>query len=185
MWCRTARRWGVAAADAELPPRRRHALDRHLEACAACRQHQVGIERLLQAVGQLPFEASVSARVEQAVLTRARAQAREDMDDVRRRPWAYSRMIPVVASSVVGVVALVLVGGGALEPTPDVSRTSPNPQQRPDRRARSKPRIPAAPPAVLAADPDLFVDLSLLRNLDKLQHFDAIATIDQPTEDNG
>jgi hypothetical protein len=32
----------------------------------------------------------------------------------------------------------------------------------------------------LAANPELFVDLSLLRNLEKLQHFDAIAGVDPP-----
>jgi hypothetical protein len=36
--------------------------------------------------------------------------------------------------------------------------------------------VPSDPPAELAARPDLFVNLPLLRNFDKLQHYDAIQT---------
>jgi hypothetical protein len=37
--------------------------------------------------------------------------------------------------------------------------------------------VPSEPPPELAARPDLFVNLPLLRNLDKVQHYEAIQTI--------
>src|SRR5689334_17416801 len=37
---------------------------------------------------------------------------------------------------------------------------------------RAKSRVPVDPPAELASRPDLFVDLPMLRELDKMQHFD-------------
>ena len=36
--------------------------------------------------------------------------------------------------------------------------------------------MPSEPPPDLAARPDLFVDLPMLRNLDRLEHFEAIQT---------
>jgi hypothetical protein len=51
------------------------------------------------------------------------------------------------------------------------------------RRAKTPP--PDEPPPALASRPDLFVDLPVLRNLDKLRHYDSIATMedDDPTDD--
>jgi hypothetical protein len=43
---------------------------------------------------------------------------------------------------------------------------------------RAKARAPIDPPAELASRPDLFVDLPMLRELDKMQHFDSIATME-------
>ena len=45
---------------------------------------------------------------------------------------------------------------------------------------RAKSRAPVDPPAELASRPDLFVDLPMIRELEKMQHFDSIAT----TEDS-
>ena len=36
--------------------------------------------------------------------------------------------------------------------------------------------VPAEPPPELAAAPELFVDLPLLRNMEKLEHFETIRT---------
>jgi hypothetical protein len=38
--------------------------------------------------------------------------------------------------------------------------------------------VPEEPPAELASRPDLFVDLPILDNLEKMEHFDAIATME-------
>jgi hypothetical protein len=43
---------------------------------------------------------------------------------------------------------------------------------------RAKSRAPVDPPAELASRPDLFMDLPMLRELDKMQHFDTIATME-------
>jgi anti-sigma factor RsiW len=44
---------------------------------------------------------------------------------------------------------------------------------------------PAAPPPELAQAPELFVDLPILRNMDKLEHFDAILTTTIDDDDRG
>ena len=183
MWCRTARRWGVAAADAQLSPRRQQALDRHLEGCEACRQEQVEIERVLRAVDHFAqaTPTAVPPRLERAVLSQVRARAQEATAADRRAAWP-RRMVPAVASGVVGVAALWLVGSDAGRSGTEPPNAQP-PARRPDRVARSKPSVPPTPPPALLSDPELFVDLTLLRNLDKLQHFDAIATVDPSPED--
>ncbi len=56
---------------------------------------------------------------------------------------------------------------------------------RPPRRFA---KLPAEPPAKLAEAPDLFVDMSIIRNLDKLTHFEAIQTTtldDEPATPDG
>jgi hypothetical protein len=55
-----------------------------------------------------------------------------------------------------------------------------------ERPARSVPP-PSEPPAELAAAPDLFVDLPILRNMEKLEHFEAISTttLDDGDQSNG
>jgi hypothetical protein len=52
--------------------------------------------------------------------------------------------------------------------TPRVDPPPSDPSRRPD--------LPSEPPPELASAPDLFMDLNLLRNMEKLQHYDAIET---------
>ena len=57
---------------------------------------------------------------------------------------------------------------------------------RPPRRFAEAP--PAEPPAKLAEAPDLFVDMPIIRNLDKMTHFEAIQTTtldDEPATPDG
>jgi hypothetical protein len=66
----------------------------------------------------------------------------------------------------------------AKKPAPP-TQVAQNESQRPaapQPAARKRRTLPDDPPAELAARPDLFVNLPMLRNLDKLQHFDAIQT---------
>jgi hypothetical protein len=52
--------------------------------------------------------------------------------------------------------------------------------------ARRKVKVPDEPPAELASRPDLFVDLSLLAELEKIEHFDSIAGMESdPTAPEG
>ena len=62
----------------------------------------------------------------------------------------------------------------AVLPTVDPA-TDPHRVQRALRR-RPPGGVPSEPPPDLAARPDLFVDLPMLRNLDRLEHFEAIQT---------
>ena len=48
--------------------------------------------------------------------------------------------------------------------------------------------LPAEPPAKLAEAPELFVDMPIIRNLDKMTHFEAIQTTtldDEPATPDG
>src|SRR3989442_1467438 len=53
-------------------------------------------------------------------------------------------------------------------------RGGPGALPPPRRIAKGPP--PAEPPAKLAEAPDLFVDMPIIRNLDKMTHFEAIQT---------
>ncbi len=48
-----------------------------------------------------------------------------------------------------------------------------------------RPELPTEPPPELASAPDLFMDLNLLRNMEKLQHYDAIETTTLHEQDGG
>src|SRR5213592_2767269 len=56
----------------------------------------------------------------------------------------------------------------------DAQASPPAPARPPSRVAKVPP--PAEPPAKLADAPDLFMDFPILRNMDKLRHFEAIRT---------
>ena len=57
-----------------------------------------------------------------------------------------------------------------LRPAPSAAPASPQ-------RRRVVRDVPSEPPPELAARPDLFINLPLLRSLDKVQHYEAIQTI--------
>jgi hypothetical protein len=54
-------------------------------------------------------------------------------------------------------------------PVPVPTPAAPTPE------AKHQP-VPVEPPAELAARPDLFVEMPILRNMEKLDHFEAIRT---------
>jgi hypothetical protein len=64
-------------------------------------------------------------------------------------------------------------------PRPEVHvarRAEPaRPPEEPAAAAAQEPP-PSEPPPALAAQPDLFVELPILRNMEKLDHFEAIRT---------
>ncbi len=59
----------------------------------------------------------------------------------------------------------------AARPAPSAPPARPAPRHR-----RAEPTVPSEPPPELAARPDLFVNLPILRNLERLEHYDAIQT---------
>lgn len=48
-----------------------------------------------------------------------------------------------------------------------------------------RPELPTEPPPELAAAPDLFMDLNILKNMEKLQHYEAIETTTLHDDDAG
>jgi anti-sigma factor RsiW len=170
----------IAALDGELTPRRRQALDRHLAGCAACRGELATTERVLAALDARPAEAPVSVALEQATLRRIRLAADADT----AVPWW--RRLPLPALVVATAVLVLAVGivrrtGPVPPPAPSADRVArasvpkTPPRREPQAEARRLPP-PSEPPAELVAAPDKFMNLPILRNLEKLEHFEAIQT---------
>jgi anti-sigma factor RsiW len=194
MRCRTAETWIVAARDGELTERQRRALDRHLAACGACRAEQVSLEGVLSALDALEPAAEVPARLEADVFRQVRGLAEGAAAPAWTLPPWLRRGLPAIAAT--AVVALAVVGVRSSEvtvpavhtkvavaerprvatpPAPAVAKAEP---EAPVVARRAKSRAPVDPPAELASRPDLFMDLPMLRELDKMQHFDTIATME-------
>jgi len=194
MRCRTARQWITRDLAGELSLRRVEQLGRHVERCEGCRREQVAYAALDRALGLLPVAAEMPPRLEQDTLRRVRLAA-DDADP--RPPRAVGRwlLIGAPALAATAALALALYGGVPPEtaqppaakpvgvaaakqgaaPAQVAQKAAPRPAaQQPASRKRRD--VPGDPPAELAARPDLFVNLPMLRNLDKLQHFEAIKT---------
>jgi hypothetical protein len=203
MRCRTARRWITRDLAGELTHARVERLAQHIERCEGCRREQVAYAALDRALGTLPMMTAMPSRLEQDTLRRVRLAAEEDeVRDARR----IGRWVVVTAPALVATAALVLtlrtvpppvdpdrdepaaVGEGGAVPTPAARLARrdapPAPPQPGARRRRAVDTVPSDPPADLAARPDLFVNLPLLRNFEKLEHYDAIetTTVDRPEE---
>jgi len=205
MRCGRAQQWMAAAVDGELSSRRRHTLDRHLAGCASCQQEMVSTERMLSAVAALPAEVEVPARLEQATLRRVRLLAAEEAE--RRPSWWQAVRLPMFAVATMAVLALavgIVRETGAPTGRKIDAQTAKSPAPEPatpevvaqQEQAPAPAAVPAAdPPAELALRPDLFVDMPILRNMEKLRNFDAIQTTtveddanpgaDGDEEDNG
>jgi len=181
MRCGRARKLMTAAVDGELSPGRRAALDRHLAGCPVCRGEQAVTERMLGVLDALPMAASIPERLEQATLRRVRVLAAEEEERATSARWRAWLPLPAVAIATVATLVLAI----AITPRgTDIGPSAPARQRvarvaRPSvsvREARVRPFPPVEPPPELAAAPELFVDLPLLRNLDKVKHFEAIQT---------
>jgi anti-sigma factor RsiW len=185
MRCRTAHIAIIAARDGELGARRRRALDRHLARCGSCRAEQVAIDGVLAALDRLPEDADVPARLEQDVMRRVRILATDEPRGASAWRW-WRGLAPALAAGTVAAGAILglrtMTDRDATVRTvvPGVIATR---SEAPAVARRAKSRVPDEPPAELASRPELFVDLPILRDLDKLQHFDSIATMDDDPTD--
>jgi hypothetical protein len=197
MRCQTARQWITRHLAGELTPGRIGRLERHVERCEGCRREQVAYAALERALGLLPLAATVSPRLEQDTLRRIRVAAAAP--PAPRRGWLRIA-VPALAGVAAIAVALRLTPSpsrpAAMEAerlanlvapkrteVPAIKRDAPPAPSAP--RRRREPTVPSEPPAELAARPDLFVNLPLLRNMEKLTHYDAIqtTTLDDQSED--
>jgi len=186
----------MALAD-ELSDRRSRRLTKHMEGCAGCRREWEAYTALDRVLGNLPLEAALPPRLEQVTLRNARLSETEATTS--RRRWL-GVAVPALAASAVLVVAARLSlqdtepVPAPVQATPSRTLTAP-PARVPDRATKRAPapapsavpaspqdrrvarRVPSEPPPELAARPDLFVNLPLLRNLDKVQHYEVIQTL--------
>ena len=196
MRCQTARRWITTDLAGELPAGRVRRLSRHVERCGGCQRERTAYTALDRLLGELPLEASPSPRLEQDTLRRLRLAAAGD-DAAEVRPWAW---LKVGAPALAGIAVLLLAVRAVSPPAaPDapMSRAKSRPASRPGHvatapaggqtasRRRSAGNVPSEPPAELAARPDLFVNLPVLRNMEKLQHYDAIQTTNLDEQHDG
>ena len=189
MRCARAQRLMPAAADGELVSREQDALERHVAVCATCAREMQATTSLLAVLGTLPGDAEVPARLEQETLRRVRLAADEVAAPAAWRRWFVPPM-PVLALAVVVVVALSVGllrragnlpvagrGSAQVASAPAAARPAPKVVAQASRPAPTPIEpAPAEPPPALAAAPDLFMDLPILRHMEKLQHFDAIRT---------
>jgi len=189
MRCRRAQRWMVAAVDGELAPRRRRTLEGHVAGCPECRREVAATEAVLAGVtGLARSGCEVPSHLEQATFRRVRLlAAAEEERSVARRWWAGFR-IPALAfaTAAVAIVAVELTrGAGDRRAAPSGPRAVAQAPARDQPRvvaSRERPApkvaesLPAEPPPELAAAPDLFIELPILRNMEKLEHFEAIDT---------
>jgi Putative zinc-finger len=197
MRCRRAERWMTMALAGELSDRRSQRLTEHMEGCAGCRREWEAYTALERVLGSLPLETVLPPRLEQVTLRNARL-AEAEATKTRRR-WL-GIAVPALAATAVVVVAARLSLQDT-EPVPAPAPAAPTrvltapPSRAPGRVAERAPApapsaspaapqrrrvargVPSQPPPELAARPDLFVNLPLLRNLDKVQHYEAIQTI--------
>jgi len=179
MRCGRAQKLLTAAVDGELSPGRRAALDRHLAGCPVCRAERAATQTLLDALDALPSVAAVPAALEQATLRRVRVLAAEEGERAVTSGWRSWLPLPAIALAVTAVLVLAIAisrtaddhlpASGASTPT-RVARA----HQAPSRASHEA--VPTEPPPALAAAPELFVDLPMLRKLDRVKHFEAIQT---------
>jgi Putative zinc-finger len=197
MRCGRAQRMMAAALDGALGSRQRDALGRHLAACAPCGEEMARSERLHAALAAVPTEVPVPPGLADATLRRIRAVAADE--EKRRGRWWLQLGLPALGLVAAAALAVVLldadlprverlasapvVSAPAPAPPPAQVASAPRPAPAPAARAATAPEEPATetvvpndPPPELAARPDLFIDLRLLRNLEKIEHFDAILT---------
>src|SRR5262249_9960609 len=103
MRCRRAERWMTMALAGELPGRQPDLLGQHLERCQNCRREWEAYAALDRALGTLPLEAALPARLEQVTLRRVRLA---DGAEAPKRRWRWLGLaMPALAATAVLVVA--------------------------------------------------------------------------------
>jgi anti-sigma factor RsiW len=198
MRCAQAQELMTATVDGELSPRQRGAFEAHLASCAACRDELTATERMLAALEALPMETEVPVLLEQETLRRVRIEAAEEAERRAANRWWTRLRVPAVAVTALAALVLVIVGhdegrrkaevartpAAAAKPAAeDLARARPTKAEErvaaasaPAPVAQKPKKAPSGPPPELAARPDLFMELPILRNMEKLEHFEQIET---------
>jgi hypothetical protein len=196
MRCASAQRHLTPDAGERLGSRTRVAAERHVAACAACREELRLTRALFTALDEGCAETPVPAGVEQATLRAVRIAAAEEAE---RGARGWMRWLPVPALAVAAVAAVALTAtlrsGGdvavvrpeaparlAARPAAPVAAETAPAREAPRAIARHRPvePKPVEPPQELAERPDLFIDLPILRHMEKLEHYQQIETTSGP-----
>lgn len=185
MRCQTARGWITRDLAGELSPGRAGRLAQHVEGCEGCRREQAAYAALDRMLGTLTLDGPLPPRLEQDTLRRVRLAAPDDDAPERLGVWRWLRLgAPALAGA-----AVLLLAVRAVQPPVEPATTTPLAAHgaskhaapapataQPAARRRGTGSVPSQPPPELAARPDLFVNLPVLRNMEKLQHYEAIQT---------
>src|SRR5262249_6682634 len=166
-----------------------------MDGCAGCRREWEAYTALERVLGSLPLEAALPPRLEQVTLRNARLAEAEATKS--RRRWLGVAVPTLAATAVLVVAARLSLQDTEPAPTPAPAAPTraatapraparaaerapapaPSPAPASPQRRRVARGVPSEPPPELAERPDLFINLPLLRNLDKVQHYEAIQTI--------
>lgn len=203
MRCERAQEWMTARMDGELSAWRSSRLDRHLASCATCGAEADSTSRLFEALAMLPASAPVGDRLTQDTMRAVRAVADEERACRTQQAWwqRLQLLVPMVSAAAVLALAVRTVEGPIAPPTKPEAQVANSGQagRASARDARRRPSGTTAvasvrrsplpqnqPPAELAAAPDLFVELPILLQLEKLQHFESIrtTTVDEQVPDH-
>jgi anti-sigma factor RsiW len=199
MRCRGARRSLLAALDGELGTAEREALNTHLSGCEACRTAADETARLHRALAGMAQVADPPVSLESATLRRVRGVLGEEAH--ARAGFGGGGLWWWVAAPLAATLAGVLVwrshpggapSGPALVEVPPMIAAEQRlaAGEAPNRRTEQagsrpvggtvrdeSPEAPVPPPRVAEAL-DLFLEMPILENMEKLENFDAIRTVD-------
>jgi anti-sigma factor RsiW len=190
MRCRGARRKILAALDGELSTAEGEALNAHLSGCEPCRTAADEIARLHRALTAMPQATDLPAGLEAATLRRVRGVlATEGPARARFEAGRWWWVAAPLAATLAGVLVWRSVPGGPpTESHLGAAKPSPAPISPPaGEQIASRPATAAgrdsspdaaAPPPQVAETLDLFLEMPILENMEKLQNFDAIRTVD-------
>jgi hypothetical protein len=194
MRCQTARHWITRDLAGELSSGRAGRLAQHVEGCEGCRREQTAYAALDGMLGALTLDGPLPPRLEQDTLRRVRLAASEDEAPERSGVWRWLRVgAPALAGAAVLMLAVRAVQPPAEPASPEPlaaygaskHAAAPPAAAKPATRRRAAASVPSQPPPELAARPDLFVNLPVLRNMEKLQHYEAIETTTLDAQHDG
>lgn len=191
MTCEEIREELVAYHDGELAEQDRKRVVVHLSTCPACTQEAVSLARIgqmfgsLERVGPSPgFAANFWQRLEQE-----RQPQPESRPENRVAQWwrdlresmANWHLTPALVG-----VASILIFFAALSQQPDGTAPTPEPEALSTKKSETGAKLvrskePTVPAEVMEKS-DLFIDYSIITELDKFARFEEIAAVDLSTE---
>jgi hypothetical protein len=159
---------------------------------------------LYAALASLPQRSEVPVALEQATLRRVRAIATEQREAATATKARWVWWLPIPAAAALALLVAVRLGSppaadrtaadervaaalprDAAAPTPAAAPAGSTAGAARATSTARRPTTPAEVPALVAAEPDLFLELPILENLEKLQHFEDIRTVDMDGNGQG
>ncbi len=200
--CRAIQRELVAYLDGELSRRKARRVARHLDSCTGCLAERDALDRVRGMVGELAGP-SLEESAERLALARVRQAIGEGSSRGALSAWRLPALAASLGAAMIviwqiqtrvapkpvevaserssseGVVAQTAVGGGKAEGgtgrglEPEKGRSKRAMGVKIAKRGRSDSTL-SSPPGPLYENPELFLDLPLVLDLEKLEEFEAV-----------